>query len=111
MFVNKITKIVTSKSFSISRSLVTRTSLRSGSYKADKGDHHDDHAHYSHPVRNKMLNLIFIWLLLLIFYKMFENLPFSKNKMGLMIFGGMFGGVGLILFACDFQQRKHGFKK
>jgi hypothetical protein len=42
---------------------------------------------------------------------MWENLPFGKTSTGLMVFGGSFLGVYLIWFACQHQQKKHGFAK
>jgi len=42
---------------------------------------------------------------------MWEDLPFGKTGTGLLVFGGSAAMVGLILMACNHQQKKQGFAK
>ena len=42
---------------------------------------------------------------------MWEDLPFGKTGTGLLVFGGSTVMVGLILMACNHQQKKQGFAK
>jgi hypothetical protein len=51
---------------------------------------HDDHGH-EHP----------LW----------ERLPFKKGPVALMVWGSLIGGTGIIVWACSFQNKKHGFTK
>lgn len=46
-----------------------------------------------------------------IFRQMWEDLPFGKTGTGLLVFGGSTVMVGLILMACNHQQKKQGFAK
>jgi uncharacterized protein involved in exopolysaccharide biosynthesis len=39
---------------------------------------------------------------------MFDH-PFNKRKVGMMVFGTLFGGIGIICGAAYFQNWKHGF--
>mmetsp|Transcript_8111 Transcript_8111/g.13488 ORF Transcript_8111/g.13488 Transcript_8111/m.13488 type:complete len:99 (-) Transcript_8111:198-494(-) len=79
---------VASRSTSVvqSRNFVSKSARACGGAGA-----HDDHEHHDHP----------LW----------ENLPFGKTSTGLMVFGGAFAGVALIVFACSFQNKKQGFSK
>lgn len=45
------------------------------------------------------------------FLQMWEELPFNKTGVAIMVFGSLFAGVGAILFSCHHQQKKHGYKK
>jgi hypothetical protein len=40
---------------------------------------------------------------------MFEDLPFNKGTTTAIVFGGAFAGVSIIVGACAFQNKKHGF--
>jgi hypothetical protein len=70
------------------RAFATRTLPRQGGHgkeAAGHGDHHD-HVH-----------------------NVFEDGPFKKWQAGLVVFGGLSFGVGAIVFAFKFQNKKHGF--
>jgi hypothetical protein len=39
---------------------------------------------------------------------MFDQIPFNKVSMACWLGGMVVGGVGIICFACGFQNKKHG---
>jgi len=83
---------------SLSKSFVSRsTVVRAGNNTHHDGhnshhDAHDDHGHDDHAP-----------------HPMWEPGPFPIGPSFLFTFGSLFVGVGLILFAVNFQQKKHGF--
>mmetsp|Transcript_28081 Transcript_28081/g.48070 ORF Transcript_28081/g.48070 Transcript_28081/m.48070 type:complete len:97 (-) Transcript_28081:93-383(-) len=95
---NSIARIARTSATMAKRANVARTFVSTpkalGGAKHDAhahGDGHDDHEHHDHP--------------------MWEDLPFGKTGTGLLVFGGSTVMVGLILMACNHQQKKQGFAK
>lgn len=76
-------------------------------------DGHDDHEHHDHPVRNTCCENVVVCELIfkLLTLQMWENLPFNKTGMAILVFGGSSLAVGLIVGACEHQQKKQGFSK
>jgi hypothetical protein len=72
------------------RSFVS-TGRAAGAHAKDDSHGHDDHhdEHHAHP--------------------MWEDLPFGKYTSAAIVFGGAFTGVSIIVGACTFQNKKHGF--
>lgn len=116
---NSVARIAKSSATVAKRATVSRTFVSTpkafGGAKHD-GHHdahgHDDHEHHDHPVRSTRKN--YMWntfvIVKLSFLQMWENLPFNKTGMAIMVFGLASLGVGLIVGACEHQQKKQGFK-
>eukprot|EP00388_Colpodella_angusta_P040499 GDKK01050382.1.p2 GENE.GDKK01050382.1~~GDKK01050382.1.p2 ORF type:complete len:111 (+),score=36.62 GDKK01050382.1:39-335(+) len=89
------TSVTVAKRATVSRTFVS-TPKAFGGAKHDAHhdahhDGHDDHEHHDHP--------------------MWEDLPFNKTGMAILVFGGSSLAVGLIVGACEHQQKKQGFSK